>query len=163
MSNNKHRRADGSLNESGRRLNRKRRAKSDAKRKAYNLEHGIGPPPPRIRIQPKVNTPEEKAAVVRDFKKRQKQRILDMFGSKCGACGMALTLETMTKDHFPGHHIKKVSPNGSKRRQGCMKCLRGILCQPCNLIVGHYEAWLVTEWPEYAISYVKRHGSKAPN
>ena len=52
-------------------------------------------------------------------------------GGKCGVCGVATgAARRLAVDH--DHGCVEDHP----REQGCLQCIRGLLCSPCNVMLG---------------------------
>lgn len=83
------------------------------------------------------------------------QRILDIQGGACAICQRAKGVRrSLSVDH---DHAVAVA-DGHAEENGCPNCVRGLLCQPCNKLLGHARDDV--EFFERAIGYLKEWPSK---
>lgn len=55
---------------------------------------------------------------------------------RCKLCNHKPDKLTIDHDHRCCHNMK---PNGEARNTSCGKCIRGLLCNGCNAMLGYYE------------------------
>lgn len=81
------------------------------------------------------------------------QRILDLQGGACAICQRAKGVRrSLSVDHDHAQAVK----DGHDEDKGCPQCVRGLLCQPCNKMLGHLRddpeaceraALYLRDWP----------------
>ena len=81
------------------------------------------------------------------------RRLLEAQEHKCACCGVPLDEENTTRDHNPWHH--KHSKSSTRGR--CSACLRAMLCQDCNTLVGDLENVMMSSKAEEVMNYVLRY------
>lgn len=59
-------------------------------------------------------------------------------GGRCRICGVATgKAKRLAVDH---DHRMAVEVCGHDAKSGCSRCIRGLLCSPCNVMIGRYNA-----------------------
>ena len=120
----------------------------------------------RLRKQRERETDEEKAHRVLRYTLYNHRMTMEQYtdlrlaqADRCGACKEPLRFgepRAVTVDHDP--RCCQYEGLGSKRKKGipvsCGKCVRALLCSPCNRAVGFFERYpqRVHMW----IDYVRR-------
>jgi hypothetical protein len=107
-------------------------------------------------------TPDERAVRVLRFTLYNHQMTMEQYtalriaqADRCGACKEPLRFEetrAVTVDHDPRCcQYKTLSTGRAKGPISCGKCVRALLCSPCNRAVGFFERYpqRVYMWIDY--------------
>lgn len=80
---------------------------------------------------------------------------LEWYDAQPKVCGICGTIDPQGKGSWCVDHDHQCCPYGP--RQGCPKCVRGLLCNPCNTGLGHFKDDPVRL--QAAIAWVQKHRS----